>query len=113
MDNILSYTCINYTYAVVSIAKPTDPCFSEELEELEEQPVRFVKFAYLMQWETIPSFYFPSMWLAKRQKHGQRLSKRHLHLSKKLVITYFFGKISRTDHSLRMSVTNSLTDSQA
>ena len=37
MDNILSYTCINYTYAVVSIAKPTDPCFSEELEELEEQ----------------------------------------------------------------------------
>ena len=74
--------------------------------------VRFVKSAYLMQWETIPSFYFPSMWLAKRQKHGQRLSKRHLHLSKKLVITYFFGKISRTDHSLRMSVTNSLTDSQ-
>ena len=74
--------------------------------------VRFVKSAYLMQWENIPSFYFPSMWLAKRQKHGQRLSKRHLHLSKKLVITYFFGKISRTDHNLRMSVTNSLTDSQ-
>ena len=37
MDNILSYTCINHTYAVVSIAKPTDPCFSEELEEPEEQ----------------------------------------------------------------------------
>ena len=53
MNNILSYTCINYTYAVVSIAKPTDPCFSEELEEFEEQPVRFVKSAYLMQWETI------------------------------------------------------------
>ena len=28
---------------------------------------------------------------------------------KKLVITYFFGKISRSDHSLRMLVTNSLT----
>ena len=74
--------------------------------------VRFVKSAYLMQWENIPSFYFPSMWLAKRQKHGKRLSKRHLHLSKKLVITYFFGKVSRTDHNLRMSVSNSLTDSQ-
>ena len=28
---------LNYTYAVVSIVKPTDPCFSEELEVPEEQ----------------------------------------------------------------------------
>ena len=37
MDNILYHSCIYNTYAVVSIAKPTDPCFSEELEVPEEQ----------------------------------------------------------------------------
>ena len=37
VNNIFSRTCINHTYAVVSIAKPTDPCFSVELEVPEEQ----------------------------------------------------------------------------